>query len=119
MIKTLTLKDISIEEFERKFTSEISGKILTIKVELENGIDVSIISSLGEEILKVKESGIYYPRQNITSRKDNNNELTGEVQESDYFYVTDNLLIELNSETEMDNKIALKELIILYDDLSS
>ena len=117
MIRKIFLENQSIEEFERNFVSEVSGKILTIKVELEKGISVSIVSSLGEEILKVKESGIYYPRQNITSRKDNNNELTGEVQESDYFYVTDKLLIELNSETEMDNKIALKELIILYDEM--
>ncbi len=118
MINKIILQDISIKEFERKFSSQVSGKILTIKVELENGVDISIISSLGEEIISVKESGIYYPRQNISTRKDSDNPLTGEVQESDYFYVTDELLIELNAEGQMNDKLALKELIILYDDLN-
>lgn len=115
MINKIVLKDVNIEEFEKKFSSPISGKILTIKVELENGVDVSIISSLGEEILSVRESGIYYPRQNISTRRDSENPLTGEVQESDYFYVTDELLIELNAEGQMNGKLALTELIILYE----
>lgn len=118
MIKKIILNDVSIEEFERKFESDISGKILTIKVEIQKGIDISIISSLGEEILTVRESGIYYPRQNISSRKDSDNPLTGEVQESDYFYVTDKILIELNSEGQMNGDLALTELTILYDDIS-
>ena len=119
MIHKILLTDISIEEFKREFTSPVSGKILTIKVDIETGIDISSISSLGEEILTVKESGTYYPRQNISTRRDSNNPLTGEVQESDYFYVTDELLIELNSEGSLNGKIALKELVILYDDLGS
>ena len=117
MIHKILLTDISMEEFERSFSSPASGKILTIKVELETGISLSIVSSLGEEIISVKESGTYYPRQNISTRRDSDNPLTGEVQESDYYYVTDELLIELSSETKMDNGLALKELVILYDDL--
>lgn len=117
MINTIKYENISIQEFERNWAHQASGKILTIKVELETGISLSVISSLGEEIISVKESGIYYPRQNISTRRDSDNPLTGEVQESDYFYVTDELLIELRSDTEMAGKIGLKELIILYDDL--
>ena len=117
MIHKILLQNISIEEFERSFTSKISGKILTIKVDIETGIDISIISSLGEEILTVKESGVYYPRQNISTRRDSDNPLTGEVKESDYYYLTDELLIELNSEGNMNGQLAIKELIILYDDL--
>ncbi|HEC65413.1 MAG TPA: hypothetical protein ENI23_08965 [bacterium] len=119
MIQRIILKDVTIDEFERKFSRKSSGKILTIKTELEPGIDLTIVTSLGEEILTVKESGTYYPRQNISSRKDSTNELTGEVQESDYFYFTDELLIELNSEGEVGGKLAMKELVILYDDMGS
>ena len=117
MIHKILLQNISIEEFERKFSNPVNGKILTIKVDIENGVDISIVSSLGEEILTVKDSGIYYPRNDITSRKYRDETLTGEVKEHDYFYVTDELLIELNSEGDMNGGLALKELIILYDDL--
>jgi hypothetical protein len=117
MIHKIILQDQTIEEFERKFSSKVNGKILTIKVELETGIDISIISSLGEEIISVKESGTYYPRNDITSRRYRDETLTGEVKEHDYFYVTDEILIELNSEGNMNGELALKELIILYDDL--
>lgn len=117
MINKITKNNISIKEFERKLKTKISGKILTIKVELEKGVDICIVSSLGEEILSVRESGVYYPRQNISTRRDSKNPLTGEVQEFDYFYVTDELLIELNSEGRLDGELALSELIILYDDL--
>lgn len=118
MIKQIILKDIQIEEFSREFTSPATGKILTVSVKLQKGISVSIITNLNETVLHVKEDGVYYPRQNISSRKDNNNELTGEVQESDYFYFIDNLFIEITSDTDMKGKIALNELIILYDDIS-
>ena len=67
--------------------------------------------------MKVKDDGVYYPRSDISSKKDKNSPLTGEVQTMDYFYFTGNLLIELNSETKMDGAIALNELIILYDDM--
>ena len=117
MIQKIVLNDVTIEEFERKFSSEGSGKILTIKAELEPGIDLTIVTSLGEEVLNVKESGVYYPRANISARKEKENPLTGEVMESDYFYFTDELLIELNSEGQMNGKLALRELIILYDDM--
>lgn len=119
MIHKILLTDVSIEEFERNFKAEVSGKILTIKVELENGVKLSIISSLDEEIISVKESGIYYPRNDITSRKYRDETLTGEVKEHDYFYVTDELLIELTAEGNMNGELALKELIILYDDMQS
>lgn len=117
MIHKILLQNVSIEEFKREFTSPINGKILTVKVELEKGIDISIVSSLGEEILTVKDSGIYYPRNDITSRKYRDETLTGEVKEHDYFYVTDEILIELNSEGNMNGELALTELVILYDDL--
>lgn len=117
MIHKILLENISIEEFERSFSSPINGKILTVKVELENGIDISIVSSLGEEIINVKDSGIYYPRNDITSRKYRDETLTGEVKEHDYFYVEGEILIELNAEGKMNGGLALKELIILYDDL--
>jgi len=117
MIQKILLEDQSIEEFERAFTAQVSGKILTIKVELERGVKIEVISSLNENILTVKESGTYYPRQNISTRRDSENPLTGEVQESDYYYVTDKILIKLISDTQMDGQLALKELIILYDDM--
>ena len=115
MIKQIILRDERIEEISKQLSLEASGKILTISVKLEQGITCSIATSLNEEVLDVKEDGIYYPRANISSRKELNNELSGEVQESDYYYFKD-LLIELESESEMDG-IALKELIILYDDM--
>ncbi len=115
MIKQITFKDEKIGEFSRELSLEASGRILTISVKLEQGIKCSIVTGLGEEVISVKEDGVYYPRVNISSRKESNNELTGEVQESDYYYFKD-LLIELESDTEM-NGIALKELVILYDEI--
>ena len=115
MIKQIILKDEKIKELTKELSVKGSGRILTISVKLERGITCSIITSLNEEIISVKDDGVYYPRANITSRKSKNNELTGEVQESDYYYFKD-LLIELESEVVM-NGIALKELIILYDEL--
>ncbi len=115
MIKQITLKDQKIKEYTKELSVKGSGRILTISVKLEPGIKCSIVTSLNEEVISVKEDGIYYPRVNISSRKNKNNDLVGEVQESDYYYFKD-LLIELESEVEMDG-IALKELIILYDDI--
>ncbi len=115
MIKQITLKDEKIKEYTKELSVKGSGRILTISVKLEPGIKCSIITGLNEEVISVKEDGIYYPRVNISSRKNKNNDLAGEVQESDYYYFKD-LLIELESEVEMDG-IALKELIILYDDI--
>ena len=115
MIKEFSFKNIKIKEFNKQLSVKGSGRILTIKIKLENGISCSVVTGLNEEILSVKEDGIYYPRANISSGKYVNNPLTGEVQESDYYYFKD-LLIELESETEMDG-IALKELIILYDEI--
>lgn len=115
MIKQIILKDEKIKEFNKELSVKGSGRILTISVKLEKGIKCSIVTGLNEEVISVKDDGVYYPRVNISSRKNKNNELTGEVQESDYYYFKD-LLIELESEVEMDG-IALKELIILYDDM--
>ena len=119
MIHKILLQNVSIEEFESKFTSQVSGRILTIKVELESGVTLSIVSDLGEEIINVKDSGIYYPRNDITARKYRDETLTGEVKEHDYFYVTESLLIELSADRQMNGELALKELIILYDDMQS
>lgn len=117
MLKTIILENVSIDEFERKFTGQGSGKILSCYVDLEPGIDLTIVTSLGEEILSVKENGVYYPRANISSEKNRKDTLTGEVQTIDYYYFIDELLIELNSEGEGDGKIALKKLVILFDDM--
>ena len=116
MIQKIILKDVTIQEFEKRLSVEASGRILSVSVKLESGVNVSIITSIGEEILNVSENGVYYPRANISARKEKDNPLTGEVQESDYYYFTDELLIEINSEGEM-NGVALNELIILYDDM--
>ena len=116
MIKRITLKDISIEEFERKFSGEGNGKILSISVELEKDVHISVITNLNEEVLSVEESGVYYPRSNISSEKNRKDTLTGEVQTLDYHYF-DGLLIEITSETDRQGEIALKELVILYDDM--
>ncbi len=118
MIKQIELRDKSIEETKRNFSAEGSGKILNILVELEPGVSVSVVTSLGEEVLNVNTSAVYYPRSNISSQRDKDNALTGEVQTIDYYYF-DGLLIELESEGEMDGKVALRKLIILYDDMKN
>lgn len=118
MINKIELTDISIEETKRIFSAEGSGKILTIKVDLEPGVELSVITNLGEEVLVVKDSAVYYPRANISARKEKDNPLTGEVQEHDYYFFEGELLIELQAEGEMNGKLALRKLIILYDDIS-
>ena len=117
MIKKITLGPMSIEEFSRNLSVPASGKILTVSVKLKEPIKLSIVTALNEEVLSVKDDGVYYPRQNISSRKDTTNELVGEVQESDYFYFSDELLIELYADTNVGGKVVLDELVILYDDM--
>ncbi len=119
MIRQINYEDVTVGEDGEKFQVEASGKILSIKVVLEQGVDIVIVTPLGEEILKVKNDGVYYPRSNISAEKNKANPLTGEVQTLDYYYFSNFLLIELNSEGEMTDEVALKELSIVYDDMQS
>ena len=117
MIQRIELSEITIKEFKRDFAvNDRSGKILSVLVKLEKGINLSIITGLNEVILNVEKDGVYYPRANISSRKDLDNVLGGEIQEFDYYYF-DSLLIELVSEGDFKGELALKELVILYDDM--
>lgn len=117
MIQQILIGEMTIKEFERKLSVKASGKILSVSVKLEPGVDISIITELGEQVISVNKNGVYYPRANISSEKERSSTLTGEVQTIDYYYFAGSLLIELNAEGEMNGEIALNELIILYDDM--
>ena len=95
-----------------------SGKILKINLVLREGISVEILTMEGEVVLDVKESGLYYPRANISSRKNTNNPLSGEVQDYDYFYFSGELIVKINSDMKLEEEISVDELSIIYDDLT-
>lgn len=116
MLKQIEINNLSLEGPEKELVTEGIGKILKIYVELEESINLKIITKEDELVLDVVDSGTYYPRANILSKKDMGDTLIGETQEHDYFYF-EGLLLEVSSPGIFEG-MAIKKLRIFYDDMN-
>ena len=123
MIKDITIKDIEIgEELENNIISKsVSGKILKIHLitgEANSGVNIKIMTKEGELVLNTPESGVYYPRSNVSTQKMIEGAFNLEGEKMDYFYFNKRLLFNITKSNPEFEGIVIKKLTILYDDCS-
>jgi len=108
MIKEIKLKNIEIEDFEKSLVVRGAGKLLKIHL-VSKDVKVKILTREGELIFDNDQSGVYYPRANISAR----GTITLESDKLDYYYFMKGLLIIFEKNTLMLKKV--EKLSIIYE----
>ena len=123
MIKDLIIENIKIEsgKTETLFVKRnISGKILKIAYRISpeaiSKPKLQIFTREGEEILGVDETGVYYPRANISSQKMQTNAVGYLGDKFDYFYFTKGLLFKVVKNSPVDEDVIIDKIIVVYED---
>lgn len=129
MIKEFIHRDIvlSKEAISNSLLSDGSGKILKVHIQFEkhetqsSQINLRIHTLEGEEIMNVfndRDSDVYYPRMVVSGERDETRaNITEPGAQTDYYYFT-GLIITIEKDNENFEGIAIKKLVIIYDDMN-
>ena len=104
MIKQIILSPNIKEELE-EFVVKGSGKILKVRVETNQTVNIKIFTNEEEMILNVNKTGTYYPRANITAQKYTEDPLAVEGETKFDYYYFDGLLVVLETD-KVFNKLS-------------
>ena len=115
----MKLEDIEIQGGEKNIVSQNAiGKVLKVLFEptdANSGVRLRIFTKEGEQILDIKQKGLYYPRANVSSEKMLINTFAPAGDNKDYYYFTKGLLFNITTANSSFEGIVIDRLILVYD----
>ena len=119
MIKELKLENIEIEDGEKNIVAQSGqGKILKVlfnPTNVNSGVRLRIFTKEGEMILNVTQKGLYYPRSNVSSEKNEDYAFTRETDKKDYYYFSGELLFNITTSENFEG-VVIDKLVLIYLD---
>lgn len=121
MIKEIILENIKIDGTEKSLMkTKISGKILKVLYQPVINLNVETTFKLftkeNEQVLNVKEEGVYYPRANISTQKMDIDSVDLSGDKTDYFYFNKFLIFKFLTNTEVEDKVVVDKVVIIYEE---